>query len=110
MLWSSGDQIWLKWIQIILKAEEELKGAISLTSFTARQFRERVKVKDRLVSKALNRTKIMLIGDERNGTALSLIKSPEADPNDQKVQYCIFLLSKSKNSSTFNPKSPADVK
>ncbi|MGB7573173.1 MAG: hypothetical protein WBN53_04870 [Thermodesulfobacteriota bacterium] len=39
--------------------------AISLTSFTARQFQERIKVKDRLVSKALNRTKIMLIGDER---------------------------------------------
>jgi hypothetical protein len=51
--------------QIILKAEEELKRAISLTSFTVREFRERVKVKDRLVSKALNRTKIMLIGDER---------------------------------------------
>jgi predicted nucleotidyltransferase len=51
--------------QIILKAEEELKRAISLMSFTVREFRERVKVKDRLVSKALNRTKIMLIGDER---------------------------------------------
>jgi hypothetical protein len=52
--------------QIILKAEEELKRAISLTSFTVREFRKRVKVKDRLVSKALNRTKIMLIGDERD--------------------------------------------
>ena len=51
--------------QIILKAEEELKRGIRLTSFTARELRERVKVKDRLVSKALNRTKIMLIGDER---------------------------------------------
>ena len=51
--------------QIILKAEEELKRAISLTSFTVREFRERVKVRERLVSKALNRTKIMLIGDEK---------------------------------------------
>lgn len=51
--------------QIILKAEEELKRVISLTSFTVKEFRERVKVKDRLVSRALNRTKIMLIGDER---------------------------------------------
>jgi hypothetical protein len=49
--------------QIILKADEELKRAISLTSFTVREFQERAKVKDKLVSKALNRTKIMLIGD-----------------------------------------------
>jgi len=51
--------------QIILKAEEELKRTISVTSFTVREFRERVKVKEGLVSRALSRTKIMLIGDEK---------------------------------------------
>jgi hypothetical protein len=50
--------------QIISIAEEELKRGIRLTSFTVREFRERVKVKDKLVLKALNRPTTMLIGDE----------------------------------------------
>ncbi len=51
--------------QIISKAEEELKRAIRITSFTVREFRERVKARDRLVSKALRRPTVMLIGDKK---------------------------------------------
>jgi predicted nucleotidyltransferase len=51
--------------QMISKAEEELQRAINLTSFTVREFRERVKVKDRVVLKALRRPRIMLSGDEK---------------------------------------------
>ncbi len=51
--------------QIISKAEEELKRVISLTTFTVREFRERAKVKDGVVLKALKQPRIMLIGDEK---------------------------------------------
>ncbi len=51
--------------QIISKAEEEIKRAIRITSFTVREFRERVNVKDRVVLEALKRPRIMLIGDEK---------------------------------------------
>ncbi len=51
--------------QMISKAEDEIKRAIRVTSFTVREFRERVKVKDRVVLKALKRPRIMLIGDDK---------------------------------------------
>lgn len=56
--------------QIISKAEEELKRGISLMSLTVREFRERAKVKDGFVARALSRPRIMLIGDEREMAGL----------------------------------------
>jgi hypothetical protein len=54
----------LKVEETISKVEEESKRAIRITSFTVREFRERMKAKDQLVSRALRGAKVMLIGDE----------------------------------------------
>jgi predicted nucleotidyltransferase len=51
--------------EIISKTEEVLKRAIRITSFTVREFKERIKVNEDLVFKALKGPKIMLIGHER---------------------------------------------
>lgn len=51
--------------EVISKAEEKLGRPFSITSFTVREFRERIKVRDDLVLKALRGPKIMLLGDEK---------------------------------------------
>jgi hypothetical protein len=48
-----------------LKAEEKLGMPILITSFTVREFRERIRVKDEAILKALRGPKIMLIGNEK---------------------------------------------
>jgi predicted nucleotidyltransferase len=50
--------------EIISRAEEELGTAIDVTSFTVREFEERIKAVDELVSKALKGPKRVLIGDD----------------------------------------------
>jgi len=51
--------------EIISKAEAKLKRTIRITSFTIRESRERIKVGERIVSKALKGPRITLIGDEK---------------------------------------------
>jgi hypothetical protein len=59
-----GGQDLVEMEEIVSKTEEELKRTIHITSFTVKEFRERIQVKDRLISKALRGARIMLIGDE----------------------------------------------
>lgn len=51
--------------EIISRAGVELRRAIYITSFTVREFRERVEVKEEFILEALKGPKIMLIGHEK---------------------------------------------
>jgi predicted nucleotidyltransferase len=51
--------------EIISKTQEVFKRAIRITSFTVREFKERIKVKENFVIRALKGPKIMLIGHAR---------------------------------------------
>jgi len=50
--------------EVISKAEEKLGRPFFITSFTVREFQERIKVKDEAVLRTLQGPKIMLLGDE----------------------------------------------
>jgi hypothetical protein len=51
--------------EVISKAEEKLGRPFLITSFTVREFQERIKVKDQAILRAVQGPKIMLIGDEK---------------------------------------------
>lgn len=58
--------------EVVSEAEEITRRPLSITSFTVREFRERIEVKDEAVLRVLKGPKIMLIGDEEEmKTALS---------------------------------------
>ncbi len=58
--------------EALSEAEEKLERPFLVTSFTVREFRERIKVKDEAVLRVFKGPKIMLIGDEEEmKTALS---------------------------------------
>ncbi len=50
--------------EILSEAEEKLGRPFLLTSFTVREFQERIRVKDEPILRALQGPKIMLLGDE----------------------------------------------
>lgn len=50
--------------EVISWAEERLGRPFFITSFTVREFQERIKVKDEAILRALQRPKIMLLGNE----------------------------------------------
>ena len=50
--------------EAVSKAEEKTGRPFFITSFTVREFRERIRVKDEAISRTLHGPKIMLIGDE----------------------------------------------
>lgn len=50
--------------EVISEAGQKLERPFSITSFTVREFQERVRVKDEAVLRALQGPKIMLLGDE----------------------------------------------
>ena len=51
--------------EVILAAEQELGRPFLITSFTVREFQERIKAKDDTVSGALLGPKMMLLGSEQ---------------------------------------------
>jgi len=57
--------------ETISKAGMELNRTIYITSFTAREFRERIEVKDESVLEALEGPRIMLIGHEKEMVGIS---------------------------------------
>ncbi len=58
--------------EVVSEAEEKMERPFLITSFTVREFQERIKVKDEAILRALKGPKIMLIGDEEEmETALS---------------------------------------
>jgi len=50
--------------EVISQVEEKLGRPFFITSFTVREFQERIKVKDEAVLRALKGPRIMLLGDE----------------------------------------------
>jgi predicted nucleotidyltransferase len=56
--------------EIISKTEKVLERAVRITSFTVREFKERIKVEEDFVTRALKEPKIMLIGHEREMTKI----------------------------------------
>jgi predicted nucleotidyltransferase len=50
--------------EAVLRTEKELGRKIAITCFSLREFRERVKSRDGLVMRALQKPRIMLIGNE----------------------------------------------
>ena len=57
--------------EIISRAGMELKRAIYITSFTVREFRERIEVKDESVLEALEGPRIILTGHEKEMVGIS---------------------------------------
>lgn len=57
--------------ETISKAGMELKRTIYITSFTVREFCERIEVKDESVLEALEEPRIMLIGHEKEMVEIS---------------------------------------
>ena len=53
-----------------------LERTIGIKSFKVREFRERIGVKDRILSKALRQPRVMLIGDEKELGGLIVLRSP----------------------------------
>ena len=53
-----------------------LERTIGIKSFKVREFRERIGVKDRILSKALSQPRVMLIGDEKELGGLIVLRSP----------------------------------
>lgn len=53
-----------------------LERTIGIKSLTVREFRERIGVKDRIISKALRQPRVMLIGDEKELGGLIVLRSP----------------------------------
>ena len=50
--------------EVMSKAEERIGRPLLITSFTVREFQERIKVKDEAILTAFKGPKTMLIGDE----------------------------------------------
>jgi len=50
--------------EVISEAEEKLGRPFLITSFTVREFQERIKVKDEAILRTLQGPKIMLLGNE----------------------------------------------
>jgi len=57
--------------EIISRAGVELRRAIYITSFTVRDFRERIEVMDESILEALEGPRIMLIGHEKEMIGIS---------------------------------------